>query len=184
MVAGTEKGRSDEYRSPRGRVYLRQGEIQGSQGASGVGDLPLRIVPQGLRRTISRMAHLTFRWVLLRLRCPSKGKVSHATDCAPEALRHDSQWQIADPRGSLATLYLTLPQIHPPSRGSVLIASPFLGTRDHSSSAAPGSRRLLYFVWESSTVERSWNLRVALCVPCYVDQINPEVGVSVVRVLR
>jgi L-lactate dehydrogenase complex protein LldE len=35
-----------------------------------------------------------------------------------------------------------------------------------------------------STVERSWNLRVALFVPCYVDQINPEVGVSVVRVLR
>jgi L-lactate dehydrogenase complex protein LldE len=33
-------------------------------------------------------------------------------------------------------------------------------------------------------VERSWNLRVALFVPCYVDQINPEVGVSVVRVLR
>jgi L-lactate dehydrogenase complex protein LldE len=27
-------------------------------------------------------------------------------------------------------------------------------------------------------------LRVALFVPCYVDQINPEVGVSVVRVLR
>jgi L-lactate dehydrogenase complex protein LldE len=43
---------------------------------------------------------------------------------------------------------------------------------------------LLYFAWESSTVERSWNLRVALFVPCYVDQINPEVGVSVVRVLR
>jgi L-lactate dehydrogenase complex protein LldE len=33
-------------------------------------------------------------------------------------------------------------------------------------------------------VERSWNLRVALFVPCYVDQINPEVGVSVVRILR
>ncbi|HEX6710179.1 MAG TPA: (Fe-S)-binding protein [Rubrobacter sp.] len=33
-------------------------------------------------------------------------------------------------------------------------------------------------------MERSWNLRVALFVPCYVDQINPEVGVSVVRVLR
>ena len=29
-----------------------------------------------------------------------------------------------------------------------------------------------------------WALRVALFVPCYVDQINPEVGVSVVRVLR
>ena len=27
-------------------------------------------------------------------------------------------------------------------------------------------------------------MRVALFVPCYVDQINPEVGVSVVRVLR
>jgi L-lactate dehydrogenase complex protein LldE len=27
-------------------------------------------------------------------------------------------------------------------------------------------------------------LRVALFVPCYVDQINPEVAVSVVRVLR
>jgi L-lactate dehydrogenase complex protein LldE len=27
-------------------------------------------------------------------------------------------------------------------------------------------------------------VRVALFVPCYVDQINPEVGVSVVRVLR
>ncbi|HEX2742629.1 MAG TPA: (Fe-S)-binding protein, partial [Rubrobacter sp.] len=33
-------------------------------------------------------------------------------------------------------------------------------------------------------MERSWNLRVALFIPCYVDQINPEVGVSVVRVLR
>ena len=33
-------------------------------------------------------------------------------------------------------------------------------------------------------MERSWNLRVALFVPCYVDQINPEVGVSVVRILR
>jgi hypothetical protein len=27
-------------------------------------------------------------------------------------------------------------------------------------------------------------MRVALFVPCYVDLINPEVGVSVVRVLR
>ena len=27
-------------------------------------------------------------------------------------------------------------------------------------------------------------MRVALFVPCYVDQINPEVGVSVVRILR
>jgi L-lactate dehydrogenase complex protein LldE len=27
-------------------------------------------------------------------------------------------------------------------------------------------------------------LRAALFIPCYVDQINPEVGVSVVRVLR
>ena len=27
-------------------------------------------------------------------------------------------------------------------------------------------------------------MRVALFIPCYVDQINPEVGVSVVRVLR
>ena len=27
-------------------------------------------------------------------------------------------------------------------------------------------------------------MKVALFVPCYVDQINPEVGVSVVRVLR
>jgi L-lactate dehydrogenase complex protein LldE len=29
-----------------------------------------------------------------------------------------------------------------------------------------------------------WAVRVALFVPCYVDQINPEVGVSAVRVLR
>jgi L-lactate dehydrogenase complex protein LldE len=43
---------------------------------------------------------------------------------------------------------------------------------------------LLYFVWRSHKVERSGILRVALFVPCYVDQINPEVGVSVVRVLR
>ena len=27
-------------------------------------------------------------------------------------------------------------------------------------------------------------MRAALFIPCYVDQINPEVGVSVVRVLR
>jgi L-lactate dehydrogenase complex protein LldE len=33
-------------------------------------------------------------------------------------------------------------------------------------------------------VERSLILRVALFVPCYVDLIYPEVGVSVVRVLR
>lgn len=33
-------------------------------------------------------------------------------------------------------------------------------------------------------MERSWTLRVALFVPCYVDQIEPEVGVGVVRVLR
>ena len=33
-------------------------------------------------------------------------------------------------------------------------------------------------------MERTWTVRVALFVPCYVDQINPEVGVSVVRVLR
>jgi L-lactate dehydrogenase complex protein LldE len=39
-------------------------------------------------------------------------------------------------------------------------------------------------VGSSPKVERSWIMRVALFVPCYVDQINPEVGVSVVRVLR
>ncbi|MDQ3864428.1 MAG: (Fe-S)-binding protein, partial [Actinomycetota bacterium] len=33
-------------------------------------------------------------------------------------------------------------------------------------------------------MERAQILRVALFVPCYVDQINPEVGVSVVRILR
>ena len=51
--------------------------------------------------------------------------MSHATDCAPDVLRHDTQWQTADPRGSPATLYLTLPQKHPPSRGSPLIISPY-----------------------------------------------------------
>lgn len=33
-------------------------------------------------------------------------------------------------------------------------------------------------------MERSWTIKVALFIPCYVDLINPEVGVSVVRVLR
>jgi L-lactate dehydrogenase complex protein LldE len=42
---------------------------------------------------------------------------------------------------------------------------------------------LLYFA-QGLQVERTLTVRVALFVPCYVDQINPEVGVSVVRVLR
>jgi hypothetical protein len=46
---------------------------------------------------------------------PPKGKVSHATDWAPEVLRHETQWQIADLEGSPDTLNLTLPQKHPPS---------------------------------------------------------------------
>jgi L-lactate dehydrogenase complex protein LldE len=42
---------------------------------------------------------------------------------------------------------------------------------------------LLYFA-EGFQEERTRTVRVALFVPCYVDQINPEVGVSAVRVLR
>jgi len=42
---------------------------------------------------------------------------------------------------------------------------------------------LLYFA-ELFQEERTRTVRVALFVPCYVDQINPEVGVSAVRVLR
>ena len=42
---------------------------------------------------------------------------------------------------------------------------------------------MLYFA-ELFQEERTRTVRVALFVPCYVDQINPEVGVSAVRVLR
>jgi L-lactate dehydrogenase complex protein LldE len=42
---------------------------------------------------------------------------------------------------------------------------------------------LIYFA-QGFQEERTRTLRVALFVPCYVDQINPEVGVSAVRVLR
>ena len=63
--------------------------------------------------------------------------MSHATDCAPDVLRHETQWQTIDARGSPATLYLTLPQKHPPSWGPPVIISPTLfGTSDHSSSAS------------------------------------------------
>lgn len=46
----------------------------------------------------------------------SEGKTSQATDWAPDALRQETQWQIADVRGTPATPYRTLPQKHPPSR--------------------------------------------------------------------
>src|ERR671911_2127810 len=115
-----------------------------------------------------------------------EGKVSHATDCAPDVLRHDTQWQTADPRGSPATLYLTLPQKHPPSRGSPLIPSPYSvsATILAAHRAAWSVGVAIIRVGSSHKMERSWILRVALFIPCYVDQINPEVGVSVVRVLR
>src|ERR671910_717489 len=53
------------------------------------------------------------------------GKVSHATDCAPDVLRHETQWQTADLEGSPDTLYRTLPQKHPPSWGPPIIPAPF-----------------------------------------------------------
>jgi L-lactate dehydrogenase complex protein LldE len=43
---------------------------------------------------------------------------------------------------------------------------------------------LLYFGREVPRWKGRGSLRVALFVPCYVDLIRPEVGVSVVRVLR
>jgi L-lactate dehydrogenase complex protein LldE len=43
---------------------------------------------------------------------------------------------------------------------------------------------LLYFVREVLRWKGRGRLRVALFVPCYVDLISPQVGVSVVRVLR
>jgi hypothetical protein len=46
---------------------------------------------------------------------PSIAKVSQATDWAPDALRQETQWQIADIRGLSDTLYRTLPHKHPPS---------------------------------------------------------------------
>ena len=48
----------------------------------------------------------------------------------------------------------------------------------------PGLWALLYSVWEVRRWKGRERLRVALFVPCYVDLINPGVGVSVVRVLR
>lgn len=42
---------------------------------------------------------------------------------------------------------------------------------------------MLYWPW-NSMVGGLRVVRVALFIPCYVDQIHPEVGVSVVRVLR
>src|ERR671932_17969 len=39
-------------------------------------------------------------------------------------------------------------------------------------------------VRENAAEWRIHSVRVALFIPCYVDLINPEVGVSVVRILR
>jgi hypothetical protein len=52
-------GRNDERWSPRGWVFLREGEIQGGRGASWICGLPLRIVPQNVRRAVGRVAYLS-----------------------------------------------------------------------------------------------------------------------------
>ena len=81
------------------------------------------------------------------------------------------------------------PVSHPPAETSALVgitAHPFslLG----SATILAAHRRVGSVGVAILALEiASWKgvaLRVALFVPCYVDQINPEVGVSVVRVLR
>jgi AcrR family transcriptional regulator len=68
MVVGIEEGNSIGRRSPRGWVFLRQGEVQGVRGTSEVCGLPLRFVPQDLGRPIGRVAHLSLRKVFLHRR--------------------------------------------------------------------------------------------------------------------
>src|SRR5215211_1725550 len=59
-------GRRDERRSPRGWMFLREGEVQGVGGASWVCGLPLRFVPKDVGRAVGGVAHLSLQEVLLR----------------------------------------------------------------------------------------------------------------------
>ena len=58
MLVPKRAGRNDERWSPRGWVFLREGEIQGGRGASWICGLPLRIVPQNVGRAVGRVAYL------------------------------------------------------------------------------------------------------------------------------
>ncbi len=57
--------------------------------------------------------------------------------------------------------------------------------RGYDASVAFVDGSVVYSPEDSGRFEEGiWLVKVALFVPCYVDQIKPEVGVSVVRVLR
>src|SRR5215203_5597061 len=109
----------------RGRKLLGAVQARGSH----VDRVRLSVVPVGKRRAATLAegpAHFIGRAVVGRLTVdegePSRGKGEPRDRL--RARRPAARYTAADPRGSPATLYLTLPQKHPPSRGSLLIISP------------------------------------------------------------
>src|SRR3954468_8854899 len=68
MAFGAEKGRCDGRWSPRGWVFLRQGEVQGVGGGPEIRDLSLRLVPEDFGRAFGRLGYFSLQEVLLRRR--------------------------------------------------------------------------------------------------------------------